>query len=248
MGLPQIVTKSLIASNAALIVASATPVSGTAMTLNSPVSVITTQPTALGDSITQYNGGIGIGGVGALVSVTTPTITLDTARRVLLTYGVEASARTMAITGTNHFSNPITETLAVPAGGAGTTATLQDFLTITQVMPLGGGWSSAVTVGTNTFGSSPWLAVSTAVSPVNLGVTCVVTGTVNYSVEFTNDNPNGIGLIAPVIPNPFAVVSLFQQSTSLASSIDQPFAFWRVTVNSGTGSVTVTGIAAGVYQ
>ena len=246
MGMPQIVTKSLIAANAANIVASATPVSGTAMTLVTPTAVVTTAPSALGDSQVSYGGTPGT--VGALFSTTTNTVTLDTARRVLLTYGNEAAARTMVITGTNHFNNPITETLNIPAGGAGTIATLQDFLTVTQVLPGGGGWTAAVTVGTNSFGSSPWLAVSTMVTPVILGVTCVVTGAVNYSIEYTNDNPNGIGLIAAVIPNPFSPVSLFQQSTSIASSIDQPFQFWRLTINSGTGSVTATGIAGGVYQ
>ena len=232
MGQPQIVIKALAAANAANIVASATPVSGTAMTLVSPTSTTISLPSA----------------TGLFISTTTTAVVLDTQRRVQVTYGNEAAARTVVVTGTSQSGTVISETLSIVAGQAGTVATQQDFLTVTQVMPGGGGWTAAATVGTNGVGSSPWLSVSTAVSPVNFGVTCVVTGGVNYSVEYTNDNPNGIGLIPAVVPNPFAVLALYQQTASIAASIDHPFQFWRLTVNSGTGSVTATGIAAGVYQ
>ena len=249
MGLPQIVTKGpLAAANPALIVASVIPTSGTALTLLG-VNITTTFPSALGMD-TQPQVTVPTTSPGAIFSTTTNTVTLDTPRRVLLTYGSESSPRTMVITGTNHFGNPISETLSIPANvpGGGTVATLQDFLTVTSVLPLGSGWTAAVTVGTNTVGSSPWLACSTAVSPMVLGVTCVVTGGVNYNIEYTNDSPNGIGLIPAVIPNPFSPVALYQQTASIAGTIDGPFAFWRLTVNSGGGSVTATGIASGVYQ
>lgn len=85
------------------------------------------------------------------------TVTLDAARRVLLTYGNEASARTLVVAGTDRSGNVQTETLAVPSGGSGTVYTHLDFLTVTSLLPLGGGWTAAVTVGTNAVGSTPWI-------------------------------------------------------------------------------------------
>lgn len=83
--------------------------------------------------------------------------TLDAARRVLLTFGNEASNRTLVVTGTDRYGHVISETLAVASGAGGTAFTLQDFATVTQLLPLGGGWTAAVTVGTNATGSSPWV-------------------------------------------------------------------------------------------
>src|SRR5215813_8621976 len=87
-------------------------------------------------------------------SVTAGVAVLDTQRRVLLTYGNEASARTMVLTGTNDQGAAISETLAIPSGAGGTVASYFDYLTLTAALPLGGGWTAAVTLGTNGVGST----------------------------------------------------------------------------------------------
>ena len=84
---------------------------------------------------------------------------LDTQRRVLLTFGSEASNRTMVITGKNSQGTVISETLSIASGAGSTVATVQDFLTVSQALPLGGGWTAAVTLGTNTTGSTMWQVV-----------------------------------------------------------------------------------------
>ena len=96
------------AAQAAGIVTSTTPVSGTALTLN-----------------------------GALVNAAGVAV-MDKPRRILLTYGSEASARTLIVTGTNADGNPIQETLAVAASAPGTVYTVQDFATVTAALPQGG--------------------------------------------------------------------------------------------------------------
>jgi len=85
---------------------------------------------------------------------------LDTQRRVLLTFGSEASNRTMVITGKNSQGTVISETLSIASGAGSTVATVQDFLTVSQALPLGGGWTAAVTLGTNTTGSTMWQVVN----------------------------------------------------------------------------------------
>ena len=216
MAIPQAVSKSLIASSATVVAASQTPVSGTALAL--------------------------VGG---------GTVTLDTARRVLLTYGNEGSARTMVITGLNQKNGSvITETLAIPSGGSGTVATAQDFYTVSSALPLGGGWTAAVTVGTNGVGSSPWKNVNYHVTPVNIGLGCVVTGTVNYTVEFTYDRPWGDTWTQnqpnTVVPTAWPHAVLQALAANGQGDFSDPIAAWRLTINSGTGSVTATAIQGAI--
>lgn len=229
MGIPQIVTKSLAAASANNICLSQIPTSGTALTINGALAATKT---------TWFNG----------TSTSVTIAQLDTQRRILLTYGSEGSARTLVVSGTNQFGNPISETLSIPSGGAGSVATVQDFYTVTSLVPGGGGWTAAVTVGTNSVGSSPWLFVNLYSSPIDFGVGATVTGTVNYSIEYTFDNPNAVGTVAGVIPRAISLNTMDAQSASADGSIVTPFLAWRLTINSGTGSVTATGIVAGVSQ
>ena len=228
MAIPQIVTVKLAAASANNICLSQTPVSGTALVIA---------------------GSAASGGVA----------TLDAQRRVLVTYGNEGSARTMVISGTNGAGFKISETVAIPSGGSGTVATLQDFLTLTTGLPAGGGFTAAVTVGTNTVGSSPWKNLSGHVTPGNTQIACVVSGAaVNYQVEVTSDSlvepltttvagapagPNG-----PTVPVPTPMLALANQPVNNSVLVTAPVQAWRLTVNSGTGSVTATGIQAGLRQ
>ena len=201
-------------------VTSATPVSGTALTL-----AHTTAPDA------------------------------PLARRILLTYGNEASARTLVLTGTSQNGDIITETLAVPSGGSGTVVSVLDYLTLTSALPLGSGWTAAATLGTVTSGtntpvaSSPlWRADDWGFPEITLQA--VVTGTVTYTVETSLDDPN---VVLPMIS--VAPASMTWQPTTLAGNstnaqeviLGKPL--WiRLTINSATatsGSATLTIVQAG---
>lgn len=147
----------LAASNAANIVASTTPVSGTPLTI--------------------------VGG--------SPFV-MDTPRRVLLTFGIEASTRTLVIVGTDRSGQTRTETLTVPSGGAGTAISALDYATVVSLTPLGGGWSAAASVGTSsttTSASSAWVRLDDyGFQATQIAV--VVTGTINFTVEGSDDDPN----------------------------------------------------------
>lgn len=183
--------------------------------------------------------------------------TLDTQRRVQLAYGNEAVARTMLITGTNGAGATISETLAVPSGAPGTVATLQDFLTVTQAMPAGGGWTAAVTLGTNAVGSTPWINTDTYNGPMQIGFELellVAGGTATIETTQNSPWPNqapiytaGFDQTLPV-PTPFAAAGL----TGVAGNTQGAVALttiiaWRLTVT-GTGSWRATGIASGLIQ
>lgn len=193
-------------------------------------------------------------------AVTSGIAYLTTARRVLATYGSEASARTLRITGTNSDGNPIRETVAIPVTTPGTVATVQDFLTVTEVMPLGGGWTAALTVGTNTIASSPWKMLN---SP-NMGSTQLtmrgsfVAGTGTFGIETTltplNDNANAFaGQLGnyPTPPAPDTYTVMTGRTATSQGSLDNPVVAWRAVLNNGgdtTTQIQINAIEGGVTE
>lgn len=173
---------------------------------------------------------------GALVS--SGVAVLDSPRRVLLTYGSEASNRTLVVTGTDFYGMTISETLSVSSGGAGTVYTTLDYKTVTSLVPAGGGWTAAVTVGTNTIASSRPIFLDTAGWP-NTMLQVVTSGTVNYTVQQSADDPNVVGLASV---NWFSHPdSAFVAATTGAQSnyLFTPFVT-RILLNSGSGTCTYT--------
>lgn len=176
-------------------------------------------------------------------------------RKVLLTFGNEASARTLVVTGTNASSNPIQETLAVPSGAGSTVSSTQDFASVTSALPLGGGWTAAATLGTSGVGSSQWQIVNSQMfGPTEIAFAVATSGTVNWSIEVCYTNPNNnynaIGGAFGNYPTPVTVwagpTGLTSQTGTAQGTINDPIYGWRATINSGTGSITVTAIEAGM--
>jgi hypothetical protein len=207
----------LVAGSATFYSASATPISGTPLTLTNAVPAVP--------------------------------------RKVLLTFGSEASARTLVVTGTNGSGNPIQETLAVPSGGASTVSTVQDFASVTNALPLGGGWTAAASLGTSGVASSDWKIVNSQMfGPTEISFAVSVTGTINWSIELAytnpNNNANAVGGAFGNYPTPVTVWAaasgLTSQTGAAQGTINDPIYAWRMTINSGTGTVTVTAIEAGM--
>lgn len=173
-------------------------------------------------------------------TVTAGVSTLDSARRVLFTFAADETGHTFVVYGTNSSGNSIQETVAGTAPG--TVATSQDFKTVTQIT-VSAATTGALTVGTNTVGSIAWQSVDWMRQPINVGFQIVVTGTVNYTVEYTNQDVNS--LAAGVAPTVFPHATLVNQTASQAGSFMQPIGFFRVTINSGTGTVALTYEQAG---
>jgi len=89
-------------------------------------------------------------------------------------------------------------------------------------------------------GSSSALVMNTNVSPFNVGFGVVVTGTVNYTVQHTFDDP-AVG---------FSTWFSHPTVASLAANADGNYAFpvtgVKVLVNSGSGTATLNLIQAGI--
>jgi len=180
---------------------------------------------------------------GALAS--SGVATLDTARRVLFTPAANESANKFTIVGTSANGAPQTE-IVTGANAAAFYSNL-DFKTVSSIT-VSSAASGAITVGTNNVASSPWVRFDDyALSQVAIQAT--VNGTVVYTLQQTLDDPNSsmknvtsYGMTW-LNTNDSAAVNA---TTSLQSSYQYAPAFARITLTSGTGSVTATFTQFGV--
>ena len=175
------------------------------------------------------------------------TATMDMARRVIITSGGDDTGITFALAGTDWAANPISETITGVSGGAA--SSVLDYLTVTSVLTSGAA-AGTLQVGTNGVAGSPWARFDDYAGNSQFGLQATVAGTVNYSVQYTYDDPN-------VITNqlPTATYQLARSAVTWVDSADTAVVgatatkqstgtvipeFARVLLNSGTGSVTMT--------
>lgn len=178
--------------------------------------------------------------------------TLDTQRRVLFTFAADESGHSFVLYGTNQAGTPIYETIAGTT--AGTVASLLDYLTVTRIS-ISANATGAITVGTNGVGSTPWININYQSAPVAVTAACVVSGTVNYTVEMTYDNfwtapQYWTSITAPTTPTAWSDPNISAKTASADTTINDPVTGVRLTINSSTapGSVTMTLIQAGVKE
>lgn len=197
------------------------------------------------------------GGAGNLTlngsAVSGGVATLDVARRVLITTTANETAKTFTITGTDRAGRTITETMTGPNNTTG--FTLQDFKTITQIA-VSAATTGALTVGTNGVGSSRWIGLNYLVQQFEVSIRVkVVSGSVTYTIEKTNDDlmgaytPGNSGpvfvqavLPAIVFPDPL----LSQYTISGETNISSPCTAVRATIVAGTGTIDLAVLQAGV--
>jgi len=171
--------------------------------------------------------------------------TLDTARRVLITCTGNESAKTFTITGTSWSGGSQSEFLA--GSNASTSQSVLDYKTVTSIT-ISATAANALTVGTNTVASSPWVAFDSWAMPMT-AIQCTVSGLANYTVQQTLDDPNS--LISPVAAALVSWVNhpdtnLVGASTTVQGNYGYAPVFAKVTLNSGTGVVTATFSQASV--
>jgi hypothetical protein len=173
--------------------------------------------------------------------------TLDAPRRVLITTTGNESAKTFVITGTNLTGNVVSESITGP--NASTASSIIDYKTVTSIT-ISATAAAALTVGTNTVAASAWVRFD-EFAPPSISIQCVASGTVNYTVQQTLDDPN-----SPTSPVQYTSVSWFSSPDSnlvaATGNIQSNYAFMptfaRILLNSGSGSVTGTFIQNGNVQ
>ena len=161
--------------------------------------------------------------------------TFDKPRRVILVSSGNDSARTFTLSGTDWNGASITESVA--GANAGTAVSLLDYATLTSIIA-SGSTAGTLTVGTNgVAGSRPVFLDSYSLAPTALQVS--VTGTVNYTVQQSLDDPNEVGLINIVWLNS-ADAAVVAATVTAQSSYTYAPRITRIVLNSGTGTVAYT--------
>lgn len=183
---------------------------------------------------------VSAGTAGAITVGNHNTATLDTGRRVLFTSGGNDSGITFALAGTDSTGNPISET--VTGANAGTASSVLDYKTITSIRT-SGAVATTVTVGTNGVAASPWVRFSDWNSGSQTTVAAVVSGTVNYDVQTSMDDPDW--LYSGITPASMTWLASLDTAVVGATATKSSYfnytpLFCRVLLNSGTGSVTMT--------
>lgn len=229
-------------------------ISGTVFTLNGPLAVtetITGSNTSVVSSAKQYctitSITVSAGTTGAITVGSYAAATLDVARQVLITSAGNDSGITFTVAGTDWAGSPISE--VITGANIGTATGVLDFLTITSITT-SGAVASTVTIGTNGVAGSPWVRFDQLASNAQTFAQFDVTGTVNYTLQLSMNDPN---VITNQLPTPTykwsrsAVNWVASSDTNVVnatatkqSTLTVTPIFARVLLNSGTGSVTAT--------
>lgn len=166
--------------------------------------------------------------------------TLDAARQVRITSAGNDSGITFAIVGTDINGTAISETLT--GANASTADSALSYKTVTSIKS-SGAVATTLTIGTNGVASSQWVRFDDVGSASQVAIQCTVSGTVNYTVQQTMDDPEWLysGIARSQVTWVNSQDSSVVGATSTAQS-NYSFApvFARVIMNSGTGTVTAT--------
>lgn len=147
------------------------------------------------------------------------------------------NTHSFTIVGATPTGSLLTE--SVTGNGTSVTSAL-DYATVSGIT-ISGAASAAVTVGTSGTGATPWVRLDEWAS-AQVGIQCNATGTVNYTVQSTDDDPNSP--TDPVIPSAVKWINTNDTNAVNATGNVQTnylFAptFVRALLNSGSGSVAM---------
>lgn len=148
------------------------------------------------------------------------------------------TTHTFTIVGVTPTGALLTET--VTGNGTSATSTL-DYAKVTSIT-ISGAATGAVTVGTSGLGSTPWVRLDEW-SPGTVSIQINVTGTVSYTVQSSDDDPNSP--TNPVAPSAMTWITTNDaNAVNAAASVQTNFLIvplWgRVLLNSGSGSCVAT--------
>jgi hypothetical protein len=147
------------------------------------------------------------------------------------------TTHTFTITGATSTGSLLTETVT----GNGTSATSVLSYSKVSSIVISGAATGTVTVGTSGIGTTSWVRLDEWASPP-VGIQCDVTGTVNYTLQSTYDDPDGT--TNRVSPSAMQWINTNDtNAVNATGSVQSNFLFTptfvRVLLNSGTGSVAM---------
>ena len=200
-----------------------------------PISFTRAQPAADADSIVSakslsVSGAITLDGV--LVSNGVATLTVPA---VLTAYSQASSSINFVVTGTGLAGQSQVETLAVTASGT-ITGSLS-FATVTGIVASAAA-ASTISIGNGVPGYTGWLPLDIYTPNQVTNISAKTSGTVNYSVEYTNEDPFDLSIQQLAVAHPNAsLTASTKDETQFTTTLMRAV---RLKINSGDGSVRFT--------
>lgn len=192
-------------------------------------AIAAAQAPASGTPLT-INGTLAAGGVA----------TMTAQQFIGLTSAGNLSAINFTITGTDDQGRVISQTIAGP--NANTVNTTLNYRTVTSIVPNGTS-ATTLTVDTVGTGASQEIPIDRNQNPTNVSLSGVVTGTVNWTAQYTLDDVFD-GTNGPY--QWFPVSSLTAQVASAQGTIISDITAVRFLTNSGNGTLACTVVQGGV--
>lgn len=163
------------------------------------------------------------------------TASLTNARRVQISSSGTESNKTFTVYGTDRYGRSQSEAITGPVSGTPVWTT-KDFLTVTRVA-ISAASAGSITVGTNGIGSiHPWV-VDAFAGPAQFGYTVVDSGGAGYLLEYAVDDLAPLWDLANNDPT-WATAVDGSGATGQAGFLEQPCTMLRLTITSGTTTVT----------
>ncbi len=173
---------------------------------------------------------------GTAVSGGVATLVSSGAALVTITSAGDDHTKTFTIYGTDESGIPQSEGLAGANIGVAT-STLY-YQTVTRIA-VSAATAGAVTAGMSGVGVTRWVNFNIHAQPTNISVGYDTTGTVNYTAQYTYDDPSSVTKI-------WTDSRVSAATGDLDTTYNDPVAAIRVLLNSGSGTVAMTAIQAGI--
>lgn len=169
---------------------------------------------------------------------------MDNMRRVLITSSGTDTGINFTITGTDWSGLPISEVLTGGSSGSPVQSVL-DYSTVSSVVASGAS-AGTVSVGTSGVGGSQWLNLDTWALN-NIAGQAVISGTANYTIQSTNDDPDSYGnaVSRSLVTWDSNFMGIIGATASTQFGVSNPPSWMRILLNSGTGTVKVTVVQHG---
>lgn len=207
------------------------PVTQTRALVAAVVGAICAAQTTAGAANLLINGTLASGGVATLAAQQTLGVTC----------AADIHTVNFTFTGTDDQGRVITETIAGPTAGA-TVKTALNYRTVTQIA-VSAAVGTNVTVDTLQIGASTEVPLDLYTTAFNVSIAVEVTGTVNYTVQYTFDDVFG-GAPGPFVWNNFT--TLTAQTANGNGTIISPVRAVRLLTNSGGGTAKMLVVQSGL--
>ena len=171
-------------------------------------------------------------GAGDLLLVS-PSVTLDPPCQVTLTAAGDESGVDFIITGTGPSGQTQSETIAGP--NANTVTSVLTYATITSI---NADAATTVEAGNAQSGYSAWMPLDIYTPNQVTSISATVSGTIDYSIEYTNEDPFDNSFVHQAVAHPDAVFTTCAvDHTAFTTTLMRAV---RYVVNSGDGTMRLT--------